>query len=55
LLVPGFKISPAEVAVLASVGKSEVNVFTNPLAAVISTGDELVAVEATPLRHQIRK
>ena len=55
LLSRGFKISPAEVAVLASVGKSEVHVFKNPTAAIISTGDELVDVNHTPLAHQIRK
>ena len=55
LLSPGFEISPAEVALMASVGKSEVNVFNNPFAAVISTGDELVDVDQQPLRHQIRK
>ncbi len=49
------KISPAEVALFASVGKTEVSVFTIPRAAVISTGDELVDVNQTPLPHQIRK
>lgn len=55
LLSPGFLISPAEVALLAAVGKSVVNVFTRPLAAVISTGDELVEVSQVPLPHQIRR
>jgi molybdopterin molybdotransferase len=55
VLRPGFSISPAEVALLASVGKPEVRVFNNPVAAVISTGDELIDVEKQPLRHQIRK
>jgi len=55
LLSKGFKISPAEVAMLASVGKSEVSVIKYPTAAVISTGDELVEVHQTPLPHQIRK
>jgi len=55
LLSRGFKISPAEVAMLASVGKSEVSVIKYPTAAVISTGDELVEVHRTPLPHQIRK
>lgn len=55
LLSRGFKISPAEVAMLASVGKSEVSVIKYPTAAVISTGDELVEVHQTPLPHQIRK
>ena len=52
LLSRGFKISPAEVAMLASVGKSEVSVIKYPTAAVISTGDELVEVHQTPLPHQ---
>ncbi len=55
LLSRGFKISPAEVALLASVGKSEVSVFKNPTVAIISSGDELVDVDQTPLPHQIRK
>ncbi|HEV8514032.1 MAG TPA: molybdopterin molybdotransferase MoeA, partial [Cyclobacteriaceae bacterium] len=55
LLSRGFKISPAEVAMLASVGKSEVNVIKYPSSAVISTGDELVDVDQSPLPHQIRK
>jgi molybdopterin molybdotransferase len=55
LLNPGIKISPAEVALLASVGKSEVEVFNFPSTAIISTGNELVAVQSTPLAHQIRQ
>ncbi len=55
LMQPGFKISPAEIALLASVGKSKVNVYKTPLAAVIATGDELVEVNHLPLPHQIRK
>jgi len=55
LLSPGILISPAEVALLASVGKSEVKVFKNPMAAIISTGDELVEIDEIPLPHQIRK
>ena len=55
LLSPGFRISSAEIALLASVGKSEVDVFKYPSAAIISTGDELVDVNEKPLPHQIRK
>jgi molybdopterin molybdotransferase len=55
LLKPGMIISAAEVALLASVGKSSVNVVAYPSVAVISTGDELVEVDQTPLPHQIRK
>jgi molybdopterin molybdotransferase len=55
LLNKGIKLSSAEIALLASVGKSEVSVFKNLKAAVISTGDELVEIDQTPLPHQIRK
>jgi molybdopterin molybdotransferase len=55
LLEPGMIISPAEVALLAAVGKSKVQIFEFPKAAIISTGDELVAVESIPELHQIRR
>ncbi len=49
------QITAADIGVLATVGISRVPVFSNPKIAVISTGDELVAVHETPLPHQIRK
>jgi molybdopterin molybdotransferase len=55
LLEPGLIISPAEIALLASVGKSNVKARTYPRAAIISTGDELVAVEDVPKPFQIRR
>ncbi|HYG18167.1 MAG TPA: molybdopterin molybdotransferase MoeA [Ohtaekwangia sp.] len=55
LLEPGILLSAAEVALLASVGMSEVPVMTFPSAAIISTGDELVPVNDKPLVHQIRR
>lgn len=55
LLAEGQLISPAEVALLASVGKAEVMVYDFPRTAIISSGDELVDVEATPQAHQIRR
>lgn len=55
LLEPGVRISSAEVALLASVGKSAIDVFAFPATAVISTGDELVDVTQVPLPYQIRK
>jgi len=54
LLQPGFIMTPAEVALLASVGKEKVKVFAYPKAAIISTGDELVAIDQVPKAHQIR-
>ena len=55
LLEPGILLSPAEVALLASVGKSYVGVFKLPKAAIISSGDELVDVTESPQSHQIRR
>lgn len=55
LLQPGLKLSAAEIALLASVGKSEVKVYGVPKAAVIGSGDELVGVNESPLPHQIRR
>jgi molybdopterin molybdotransferase len=55
LLTPGQPISSAEVALLASVGKSKVEVFSFPPTAIISSGDELVEINATPQAHQIRR
>lgn len=55
LLKPGIILSPAEIAVLATVGKSDVPVFSYPRAAIISSGDELVEVNEEPALHQIRR
>ncbi|MCM4171087.1 molybdopterin molybdenumtransferase MoeA [Arenibacter sp. TNZ] len=48
-------ISAAEIGVLAAVGKASVLVRTLPKVAIVSTGNELVEVQETPLPHQIRK
>jgi molybdenum cofactor synthesis domain-containing protein len=50
----GREIGPAEMAVLASFGYSEVEVTKRPRVAVISTGTELVEVSARPSAAQIR-
>ena len=55
LLEPGMLLSAAEVALLASVGKVYVDVFALPKTAIISSGDELVAVNQIPQAHQIRR
>ena len=48
-------ISPAEIAILATVGVDKVTVAKSPKIAVIATGDELVDVDVLPEDHQIRK
>lgn len=55
ILSKGIKITPAEIGVLASVGKSVVNVKVNPKICTIATGNELVEVDQLPEPHQIRK
>lgn len=55
LLSPGMVLSPAEIALLASVGKSEIGVYQYPVTALVASGDELVAVDSTPLPHQVRR
>ena len=56
LLIPaGVQLSPAEIAVIATVGKATVKVTAYPRVAIISTGDELVQLTEMPLPHQIRQ
>lgn len=55
LIQEGTYITSAELGVLATVGKARVRVSRLPRALVISSGDELVDIDATPEPHQIRK
>jgi len=56
LIVPSdTKISAAEIGIGASLGRANIIVARLPRVIVISTGDELVEINETPLAHQIRK
>ena len=55
ILGKGQRILAPQIAVLASVGKSEVLVDKRPVISVISTGDELVEVHEQPEPYQIRQ
>ncbi len=55
IVAAGSLISPAEVGVAATVGKSKLRVTALPKVAILSSGDELVEVDETPLPYQIRK
>lgn len=55
LISEGMILSPAEIALLASVGKSTVKVKEYPKTAIVASGDELVDISSTPLPHQIRR
>lgn len=55
LLVPqGRMLSAAEIGIAATIGKPNLLVKKLPEIAMISTGDEIVPVDKTPLPHQIR-
>jgi molybdopterin molybdotransferase len=54
LLDRGRRLDHAGIAIAASVGKSRVEVFRKPRVAVLSTGDEVVEIDATPGSAQIR-
>ena len=54
LLYRGRRLDHAGIAIAASVGKSRVQVFRKPRVAVLSTGDEVVEIDATPGPAQIR-
>lgn len=47
-------IRTIEIALAASIGKTQLQVYDKPSIALLSTGDELVAIDQTPLPHQIR-
>ncbi len=54
VLAPGTRITPAIIGILATLGKSRVTVYQKPLVAIISTGDELIDPDQTPMPGQIR-
>lgn len=54
LLSPGTRLDHAAIAVAASVGKTHVIVHARPRVAILSTGDEVVDIDAQPGPTQIR-
>src|SRR5579863_4023989 len=50
----GSRLNDAAIALAASVGKARVEVYERPRIAVLTTGDEIVNVDATPGPTQIR-
>ncbi len=55
LLRPGTRIAPADIAIIASAGKPDVEVSRIPSIRVVSTGNELVAPGKPIEAHQIRE
>jgi molybdopterin molybdotransferase len=54
LLNPGSRLNEAAIALVASVGKSPLKVFVRPRVAILTTGDEIVDVDAEVGPTQIR-
>lgn len=54
VLARGAPVHAAEIAALASVGRTRVKIFRPPVVRVLSTGDELVPPDCRPADHQIR-
>ena len=54
LLSPGTCMDHAAIAMAASVGRSHLLTYLKPKVAILTTGDEVVDIDAPPARHQIR-
>jgi molybdopterin molybdotransferase len=54
LLRLGTRLTPAAIAVAASVGAAQIRVYARPRVAILATGDELVEVGDQPSPVQIR-
>lgn len=54
LVSRGVRLNDAAIALAASAGKSKVEVFMRPRVAVVTTGDEIVAINDVPGPTQIR-
>ncbi len=54
LLPVGTRLSYAEMAVAGQVGRHRISVWARPRVAILSTGDEVVDIDATPGPLQIR-
>jgi molybdopterin molybdotransferase len=54
LIPAGTRLSPSQIAAAATCGYGIVEVFARPRVAILTTGDELVGVDATPGPGQIR-
>ena len=50
----GVVISHPQIALAASVGKSNLSVYARPRVAILPTGDEIVPIDAAPAANQIR-
>jgi molybdopterin molybdotransferase len=54
ILKSGHRVGPAEIAVMATFGYKQVQVWRKPTVAIFATGDELVEFDQQPRPDQIR-
>jgi molybdopterin molybdotransferase len=54
LLKPGASLTPAQIALAASCGYAQLDVYVRPRVAILTTGDELVPIRAKPGPGKIR-
>ena len=54
LVERGTRLNDAAIALAATAGQSRVQVYNRPQVAVLTTGDEIVGIDATPGPTQIR-
>jgi molybdopterin molybdotransferase len=50
----GLRLRPQDIGAFAGIGIADVSVYEKPFVSIISTGDEIVPVEASPGKGQIR-
>ena len=50
----GHMIRPQDIGLMAGIGCTEVHIFLRPRVAIISSGDEIVPIEAVPTPGEIR-
>lgn len=54
LLLAGTRLTPAQIAILASIGVTEPPVWKRPSVTIVTTGDEVVEPDQKPRPEQIR-
>jgi molybdopterin molybdotransferase len=54
ILSCGQRLRPQEIGLLAALGKDSVKVYKKPVIGIISTGDEVIAINSVPDKGQIR-
>ena len=55
LLTAGMRLGPPQIALAAAAGKARVRVASQPMVAVLSTGNELIEPGEPILEHQVRR